>query len=160
MPYSGDKICKEINKEIKRIMERHFPQVNIRTVFYNNFKMRNLFQHKDKTPANWCSDIVYKFKCAVCDNCYLGSSNRSLAVRGSEHAGKSYRTKKLLARPLQSAVRDHSENICNKQVSQEEFSIIFKGSSVIEIRIAESLLIKSLKPTLNNESSSYPLKLF
>ena len=100
------------------------------------------------------------FKCAVCSNCYLGSSNRSLAVRASEHAGISYRTKKPLAQPLQSSIREHSENTCNKQVDIEEFSILFKGSYLNEIRIAESLLIKNLKPTLNHEVSSFPLKIF
>ena len=141
-------------------MERHFPQINVRTIYYNNFKMKNFFQHKDKTPSDWYSDIVYMFECAVCSNRYLGSSNRSLAVRGSEHAAKSYRTKRPLARPTQSSVREHCENFCNKQVTQEEFSIVFKGSFLSEIRIAESLLIKSLKPSLNTEGSSYPLKLF
>ena len=160
MPYHGEMLCNELKKELNKITSQHFPQINIRTIFYNNFKIRNFFQHKDKTPALWCSDIVYKYKCAVCGNCYLGSSNRSLAIRASEHAGRSYRTQKILAKPTQSAVREHSEYNCNKQVSLDEFTILYKGSYLNEIRIAESLLIKSTKPTLNNDVSSFPLKLF
>ena len=160
LPYQGEQICREINKGIRTIMNKNFPQINIRTIFYNNFKMKNFFHHKDRIPANWCSDIVYMFKCAVCDNCYLGSSNRSLAVRASEHAGISYRTKRHLVQPPQSSVREHSENNCKKQVDISEFSVIFKGNHLNEIRIAESLLIKNLKPSLNQETSSFPLKLF
>ena len=96
----------------------------------------------------------------VCNNCYIGSTNRSLALRVSEHQGRSYRTKQHLARPLQSAIRDHSEGNCNKQVSEDEFSIIYKGNYLNEIRIAESLLIKELQPELNQDASSFPLILF
>ena len=65
-----------------------------------------------------------------------------------------------MARPLQSAVRDHCENTCSKAVSLEDFSIIYKGSNSTDIRIAESPLIKELKPSLNNDMSSFPLKIF
>ena len=78
----------------------------------------------------------------------------------SEHQGRSYRTKQHLAKPLQSAIRDHSEQICKKQVSEEEFSIVYKGNHLKEIRIAESLLIKEIHPELNNDTSSVPLILF
>ena len=160
IPFYGDKISKELNKQLKKIFQQYYPQIKLRTVYFNHFKIKSFFKHKDIVPPAWCSDIVYMFKCAICDNCYLGSSNRSLAIRMSEHQGRSYRTKQFVSRPLQSAVRDHCENSCSKLVSQEEFSIIYKGSNNSDIRIAESLLIKEIKPALNNEISSFPLKLF
>ena len=160
MPYYGETIAKELNKQMRKILEQYYPQIKLRIVYFNHFKIKAFFKHKDIVPPAWCSDIVYMYKCAICDNCYLGSSNRSLAIRVSEHQGRSYRTKQLVSRPLQSAVRDHSENSCSKMVSSDEFSIIYKGNNNIDIRIAESLLIKELKPTLNNDTSSYPLKLF
>ena len=149
-----------MKKKLKAINDRYFPQVNIRCAFINNFKLRNFTNHKDKLSPLWCSDVVYKYTCAVCGNCYIGSTNRSLAIRISEHQGKSYRTKQILARPLQSSIRGHSEDTCNKLVSPDEFQIIFKGKSMQEIRIAESLYIKCQKPELNLEDSSYPLKMF
>ena len=156
----NDNISKYVSKKLKEIINIYFPQVNVRCSFVNNFKLRNFTKHKEKLPPFWFSDIVYKYKCAVCDNCYIGSTNRSLAIRISEHQGRSYRTKQNLARPLQSSIRNHSEDICNKQVSLEEFSIIYKGRNISEIRTAESLLIKYLKPELNMEESSVALKLF
>ena len=160
MPYYGEKISREINRQLKKIVQQYYPQIKLRTIYFNHFKTKSFFNHKDIVPSAWCSDIVYMFKCAICENCYLGSSNRSLALRVSEHQGKSYRTKQLVARPLQSAVRDHCENLCSKMVSKEEFSVIYRGRNNIDIRIAESLLIKELKPSINDEISSYPLKLF
>ena len=77
-PFSGDKICKEINGTLKRIISQHFPQMKMRTTFYNHFKIKSFFKHKDAASPLWCSDIVYKYNCAVCNNCYIGSTNRSL----------------------------------------------------------------------------------
>ena len=122
--------------------------------------MSNFFQHKDKTPKTWCSNIVYKYDCATCNSCYIGSTKRQCFVRVAEHCGKSYRTGQYISRPSQSAIRDHSEKICNKQVNIDEFSILYKGNYLTEIRIAESLMIKAQKPNLNNELSSFPLEIF
>ena len=134
--------------------------MNIRCAFINNFKLRNYVNHKDKLSPLWSSDIVYKYNCAVCGNCYIGSTNRSLAIRISEHQGRSYRTKEMLTKPLQSTIRQHSEGTCNKLVSEDEFKVIYKGRNTQEIRIAESLLIRSLKPNLNIDESSFSLKIF
>ena len=139
-PFSGDKICKEINQTLTKIINQHFPQIKLRTTFYNHFKIKNFFKHKDVTSPFWCSDIVYKYSCAVCNNCYIGSTNRSLALRVSEHQGKSYRTKQYLNKPFQSAIRDHSEQMCKKQVSSKDFSIIYKGRYLNEIRICPVFL--------------------
>ena len=140
--------------------DKYFPQTNIRIAFTNHFRLRNFTNHKDRLSPLWCSDVVYEYKCAVCENCYIGSTNRSLAIRISEHQGRSYRTKQILARPLQSSIREHSEGICNKLVNTEEFKVKYKGRYTQEIRIAESLFIKSNKPTLNIEESSFPLRVF
>ena len=160
LPYVTEKISRYVNKQIRNIIMKYYPQINIKTAYVNNFKIKNFMKHKDCIPSQWCSDIVYCFKCAVCNNCYIGSTNRSLAVRISEHQGISFRTKQMLARPQQSAVRNHSEWNCNKQPKEEEFSIIFKGKNSHEIRIAESLIIKRQKPTINQDLSSFPLKIF
>ena len=69
----------------------------------------------------------------------MGSTTRSLAIRISEHQGRSFRTKQILARPLQSTIREHSENNCNKQVDPEEFNIIYRGKNITEIPRAEAI---------------------
>ena len=160
LPFLSDRISKFVKTKLKEINNKYFPQTNIRIAFVNNFKLRNYTNHKDKLSSLWCSDVVYEYKCAVCENCYIGSTNRSLAIKISEHQGRSYRTKQILARPLQSSIREHSEGICKKQITTEEFKVKYKGQYTQEIRIAESLLIKSLKPSLNLEESSIQLKVF
>ena len=159
-PFLSDKISKYLKKKLKEINNIYFPQVNLKLSFINNFKLRNFTNHKDKFPILWTSDVVYKYKCAICGNCYLGSTTRSLALRISEHQGRSFRTNQNLARPPQSTIRNHSEGLCNKQVEENEFSIIYKGKSITEIRIAESILIQTMKPELNIDESSVPLRVF
>ena len=159
-PFINNKISAYLNLRLKEINNVYFPQVNVKPAYINNFKLRNFVNHKDKFPPSWRSDVVYKYKCAICENCYLGSTSRSLAIRISEHQGRSYRTKKHLARPLQSTIREHSEGVCHKQVGKDEFEIIYRGKNTSEIRIAESLLIRKMQPPLNIEESSVPLKVF
>ena len=52
----------------------------------------------------------------------------SLAM--SEHQGVSYRTKQMLAKLQQSAVRDHFEVTCGKRPNTNKFSILYKGKPV------------------------------
>ena len=40
------------------------------------------------------SKVVYKFKCNICNDVYVGESKRNLLVRQYEHLGKSVLTKK------------------------------------------------------------------
>ena len=157
-PFLSDKISTYLNRKLKGINDIYFPQVNLKLSFINNYKLKNFTNHKDKFPHLWSSDVVYKYKCAICGNCYLGSTTKALAIRISEHQGRSFRTNQIVAKPLQSTIRNHSEGICNKQVEAEEFSIIYKGKNLSEIRTAESILIKTLRPELNMEDSSVPLK--
>ena len=91
LPFLNNDICSYVKKSLRDINNKYFPQVNIRCAFINNFKLRNFTNHKDKLSPLWCSDVVYKYTCAVCGNCYIGSTNRSLAIRISEHQGKSFR---------------------------------------------------------------------
>ena len=48
-----------------------------------------LFRFKDIIPTFMNSKVVYKFKCNICNDVYLGETKRHLLVRQYEHLGKS-----------------------------------------------------------------------
>ena len=79
-----------------------------------------------------------------------------LKTRVEEHFGRSSRTGNLLARPLQSRVREHLFN-CDINFKLEDFKILSSFSDEVQLRIAESLEIFFRKPEINFDGSAFPL---
>ena len=85
-------------------------------------------------------------------------TSRNFYKRIAEHAGRSFRTNSLLSHPPHSAIRDHTFG-CNSSISINQFKIIDSTSNQFDLKIIESLHILSIKPSLNNANSSYPLQI-
>ena len=100
---------------------------------------------------------MYKFDCPGCQLVYVGSTIKTMEQRIFEHL--SYRTGRPLLKPLQSSIREHCHSSCRGNFNSSNFSVVYKGNYQDEIRIAESLYIKKLKPNLNAEGSSFHLRL-
>jgi hypothetical protein len=83
---------------------------------------------------------VYRIKCSLCGDSYIGSSWRYLHVRFKEHL-----TQK--ASPIY-----HHNTKCNGPISIE---ILQKDNNLQRLRIKEALLIKELKPTLNGKDDLF-----
>ena len=158
-PYVSNRLNAYIESKIKTIFNKYYPQIRPCIAFYNNFKIRNFCNHKDKLDFNNISMIVYKFVCPSCQLVYVGSTIKTLQQRIFEHFGASFRTNRSLGRPLQSSIREHCHTICECLFNSNDFNIIYKGTYLEEIRIAESIFIKKLNPALNSDTSSMPLKL-
>ena len=91
---------------------------------------------------------------------YVGSTSRTLNQRISEHKGRSVRTGAWLAKPPQSAIREHAEQ-CSYPIPASDFSILSQcNRSKNALRILESLYIYNVHPSLNDKKSAYPLKLY
>ena len=159
VPFFTDDINNFFRDELNKIFYKYFPQIKANLVFFNNNKLKRYVNHKEKLPFYCCSMVVYKFECPSCQEVYIGSTKKSLFSRFHDHKGTSCRTNRVLSSPLSSSIRDHCHIQCKCNFSIENFKIIFSGSNETEIRIAESMLIKKYNPTLNHESTSYPLKL-
>ena len=139
-------------------MEKYFTSVKFRSILTNRLTIGSLFQHKDQLPDHMSSSIIYCYGCLQCGSRYVGASSRNFYIRVREHAGLSYRTGVPLSCPSQSSIRDHATS-CGVLVISRDFSIIGNvPSSVIELRIFESLFIHKLQPPLNSTVSAYPLK--
>ena len=101
--------------------------------------------------------VVYKYTCPECNSgTYLGSTKRMLKVRIDAHAGVSHRTGNNLTNKEHSNIREHA-NKCRNRISYDHFKIIGQAADEASLRILESIFIKQLVPSLNNQSSSSPL---
>ena len=117
------------------------------SVIFDTYKTRNIFPNKDKVSANLASNLVYKYQCWQCDNCYIGETRRHLYTRIQEH---------LDGRPKDSEITKHSEI---HKSNDKNFSIICKTKYT---RIAESLIMKYMDKNLllNECDSSVPLHVY
>ena len=101
--------------------------------------------------------VVYKYTCPRCNlGTYLGCTKRMLKVRINAHQGVSHRTGCNLSRKEFSNIRAHA-NKCKIPISYDNFEIIEQASDETALLILESLTIKQLVPSLNNQCSSAPL---
>ena len=89
---------------------------------------------------------------------YVGSTLRALKIRVSEHAGRSFRTGRMLASPPFSSIRIHAEQ-CDTIVSIDNFKILDYSKNSSDLRILEAMYISKLKPNLNETVSSHPLNI-
>ena len=157
LPFVGHH-SEKLRKDLTALLGQYLPSIAFNPILINKFKIASCFNYKDKLPKGSRSSVIYKFCCEQCSSEYVGSTTRSLLVRASEHAGRSYRTNNRLAAPTQSTVRDHAET-CGSPITLNQFSIISSCTNEINLRILESIYIHNHKPSINSSLSAYPLSL-
>ena len=156
-PFLRDNTNEFLKKEITFILNKYFPQIDPSIIFYNNFKIKNFINHKEKLLHSFESGIVYKFECSKCHLVYVGSTIKTLHSRFLDHKGVSGRTGRPLQSPLFSSIRDHCHGTCDNNFKVDDFKILYKGNFEHEIRLSESIFIRKIKPALNSDSASSPL---
>ena len=157
-PYIGPS-SEKLRAELEILIRKFFPFIKLELIFTNPLKIGSFFQHKDVLPVHMRSSVIYKYCCSRCESGqYVGSTNRPLYMRISEHKGQSFRTGNKLQCPPHSAIREHA-NSCSKSLSMQDFTIIgsVPQQNKINLLILESLHIKQLKPQLSDMTSAYPL---
>ncbi|XP_069970997.1 uncharacterized protein [Penaeus vannamei] len=155
LPYMGDLSC-EIRKQLKVLLQNNYPQIKFTFVFSNTNTIAKFLKQPFNYSSDLCSNVVYLFTCPSCQARYVGSTSRWLRHRISEHKGKSFRTGLPLSKPSFSAIREHSLQHSHP-FSNTDFSILSSHSSRQDLITSESLLIKKMKPELNNITTTTPL---
>ena len=157
IPFCSREVNRNISKEIRELVVRFYPQIDLRLIFKNSFKVANMFIFKDRTDDLLQSNVVYKYTCRQCNASYYGETTRHLKTRIAEHLGLSARTGQPVLNPSHSSIRDHSMET-NHDINRDDFKIIFKTNHP-DLKLAESILINRYNPSLNNSLSSVPLNI-
>ena len=71
--------------------------------------IQSILTQKERLPRDLLSSLVYSFSFDACSANCIGQTKRCLRARVAEHLGFSCRTGVLLARPVQSAIREHAD---------------------------------------------------
>ena len=142
-------------KHLIELINRYFPQVNLKIIFTNNCTIGSFFRFKDKIPRLLTSGIIYKYTCGQCQSIYIGETQKQLAFRISQHRGISFRTSQPLGTVTHSKIRDHSIN-SDHPIKEDNFKII-DSATLSDLRILESIYIHKHMPNLNSQGSSHQL---
>ena len=111
---------------------------------------------KDRIPDTVRSNIVYCYKCGMCDSKYIGETSRHYTTRVAEHMGVSPRTGVPMAK-VNSNIYGHFLET-GHQIKKENFTILYNRDSM-DLKISESIAIYQLRPNLNDKTYSVPLKI-
>ena len=151
IPYQGGKgeqVIKSVRKTIKRLLPS-----NIKVSFTGN-KLSSCFNIKDKTKFEHRHDVIYLRTCseATCNDNYIGEAKWRIFERVKGHNGRDFNSNLL----------KHAFENNHQRFSEKDLKIIvngFRGNNK-KRKVAEALLIREIKPTLNIQDQSVPLQLF
>ena len=122
-------------------------------IFRNTHRINSFFAYKDRLNRSLKSKVVYKASCWDCEDFYVGKTKRRLHDRKTAHF------KALTKNGQASAIADYITST-GHSIKWENFEILATGRSDVHCRIKESLLIKDLKPSLNENVGSEKLLLY
>ena len=157
LPFLGH-ISYDVRKKLQHVLRDVYPQIKFRFIFTNTFTIGSLLRDRSPLPKDLSANITYLFTCAHCGMRYLGSTSRWFKHRYLEHRGLSLRTGLPLSKPSFSAVRQHSHTH-DHPFTDQDFEILTFASTRLDLIISESILIRKMKPELNNNLSSFQLSL-
>ena len=157
LPFLG-KISYGVKADLRKLVSKFYPGVELNVIFTQGFKIKNLFAYKDRFPLKCKSLIVYYSECSQCgpSKAYLGKTKNSLYERfyasGTGH---------LAANNGNSALLNHlceSENP-NCSFNFDDVKILETAKHDLQLRYIESILLKYEKQTLNTQERSIKLNL-
>src|SRR5215472_6604709 len=135
------------------------PHKDIIVYFKPGRRISNFFRVTDKTPFDLQSHVVYQYKCDKCQLIYIGKTACHLRHRIAEHDAVSHLTGNPVSSQVHSNIRAHCLHCTGSSCAINQFKILTRGSSELELLVKESLLIKRLRPQLNGNTGSFELLL-
>ena len=146
----GDFIIKPMRKRPKTMLPGN---VKLDVAFQGK-QFSSCFNIKDKTKFSHKHDIVYHAKCAEesCNDDYVGETARPISERVLNQSGRD-KNFQILKHQIE---KEHPCPQC------EDFKVISSGfrNNTKKRKLSEALWINTLRPSLNKQEKSIPLKLF
>ena len=152
LPYLGIQ-SKIVTQQLKSCIYEFYGCFKPKIIFRNTRRIKSFFPYKDRLNRSLRSKVVYKASCWDCDDCYIGKTKRRLHDRKTEHF------KALTSNSHSSAIADHMTQTGHR-IKWDHFDILATGQSDIHCKIKETLLIRDLKPALNENVGSEKLLLY
>ena len=159
LPYQG-KTGESVIGDLKKCLKKFLPKEVTTQFSYKGKKLGSVFPVKDRIPRLHRSNLVYHYdsqrnpesKCKDKED-YVGETKCRIGHRTYEH----------FVQDKKSAIRRHCAK-CRHGGHTKDFKILGSGyQSTVHRKLAESLYIKDLQPSLNKQganSNAFKLHLF
>ena len=141
LPFIG-KFSISTKDKISKLCEQYCKTLKIKLVLTPT-KLMDFFNTKDSLPKDLRSYVVYKFRCASCNACYIGETKRHFKTRVNEHLHTDKESKVF------QHLKEHTS--CNNACGPNCFEIIDFASSSFRLKIKEAIHIGWEKPSLNTQ---------
>ena len=131
-----------ISKKLSLKVKKFFHHLNYKVSFCTSRNLYTVLRPRESAIEGkyGVSNVVYKFKCSVCDRCYIGYTTRPINVRSAEHCVKTSVLSKA-----------HLSYGCESHINRDDFSILCSGRSLFDLKVKEAYLISTHKPELNTK---------
>ena len=153
LPYKG-KVGETTLKSLRNTLKSVIPPDTNYKFIYTGTKLASKFNIKDEVNKKHKHDLIYKAQCpdSNCNATYVGEIGRRFSERIVDHSG----------RDDKSHLFEHAGNTGHENVNIDNFEILSSGykNNKFKRKLAEALHIKHVRPTLNVQEQSVPLKLF
>ena len=145
LPYLGH-FSSQLSLKMKKLVERYCKDTNIKLIF-TTCKIGSYFPNKDQFLQKFTSHVVYHFKCAECNICYIGETHRHYDTRVHEH---------LYTDKTSSVYKHLGQNPnCKNRSNKNCFSILDRADTKFKLKIKEAYYVKKQHPMLNIQVQSY-----
>ena len=153
LPYVGEKGCL-IVRSLGTQLKRSLPNNVKPNIVFTGTKLSSNFNVIDPVPFTKKHDIIYRSICATesCNEDYVGECARRLYERVKNHNGCDH----------SSHLVKHAGETGHLPVDTANFEVIGSGycNNARRRKTTEASLVNKLKPILNIQEKSVPLKLF
>ena len=162
LPFKINFISDSCNRKLNKLIKQC--NLPVKLVSKPGPTLANILKNKMKSPKHTdcrlcnllpnnlsCNDrfVVYKFTCNLCNEMYIGQTNRPFFKRFNEHKRDMVNKNKRNAL-YEHAIKVHSFN--DMTISHFDVDVIDKNQNAVDCRLTEARLIKTLKPTINRKN--------
>ena len=146
LPFKDQRSANKLREQLSDLSRKIKTEVH---PVFTSHKIKDELKAKEpKPPIVKQQNVVYFFKCDLCDADYVGYTSRHLHQRVEEHKRS----------VIGNHVREqHGNEPCE---IAKNFRVLRKCSNKFDCLIFEMFLIRDLKPKLNKQSDSIRAKLF
>lgn len=141
IPYSGHSST-NMAKDISHLIPPT-SGVNYRVVFQKTPQLSQLVNNSvDSNPFSRQTNVVYRYRCQDCESIYVGKTTQYLSKRIVQHG---YPPSNIY----------HHVKVTGHRFDPESFSILHREAHPYKLSISESLLIKQMKPGINQQAGMH-----
>ena len=146
LPFKDQKSADLVKKQLANLS--NVIGTKVQPVYTSRKIGKDLAVSEAKPPLVNKQNVVYKFKCDLCDAGYIGYTSRHLHQRIDEHRNSA------VGKHVKEMHGENAERIINC------FSVLRKCQGKYDCLLYEMLYIKEHKPSLNTKSDSIQAKVF